>query len=255
MRHARIILAVLAATISLSAPAEARRHHQPAPQGVITSFCGDRVCPVLGPQGTAGRQGRAARGDVAASRTARGGAERRQASPRASQGESARGGYLTVPTAAGIALVAAPSFAGPAAAVIADLVAAGYKPRKLGSLSFARSHVPGSYHFRAKAVDVDQCGWGCTPAPKQTLRMIVARHGLRDGCEFRDAGHFDAGPHLPHARVVRNCGREYADAISSSRQRQAAAGIEPGADRVPPFYPATAELKDRRHARTAAGRL
>jgi hypothetical protein len=120
---------------------------------------------------------------------------------------------IVVPTAAGIDITVAPNFAAPAVAVIANLVAAGFTPRKLTCKSFAASHVDGSLHFRSRACDIEQCGWGCTPAPKQTLRMIVARHGLRDGCEFGDAGHFDDGPHLPYARVLRHCGRAYAEAI------------------------------------------
>ena len=42
--NARIAFAAMAAfTIALATPAEARRHHQPVPNGAITCFAGDRV--------------------------------------------------------------------------------------------------------------------------------------------------------------------------------------------------------------------
>lgn len=243
-----ILAALVVASIAFTVPAQAVQpgHH------AITCYSGDRVA-VCGTAGSdrvrTARVPRQARG-----RTLDAVGPRHQAAdvgqviPRPRQARIRPiGPYGTVPTAAGIEISCAPGFCGPAQAVIADLVASGFTPNDLGS--YARGgHVHGSYHYRSRAVDVAQCGWGCTPAPKQTLRMIVASHGLRDGCEFRDSGHFDDGPHLPYKRILRNCGRAYADAVVPGLARQAAAGVAPGDDRDPPFYPATADFKHRQHA-------
>lgn len=124
-----------------------------------------------------------------------------------------------VPTAAGIDIQVDRRLAAKAQGVIAELVAGGYKPRRITCLSHAPSHVKGSYHRRGGglACDIDQRGWGLSPVPKDLMRAATARHGVRDGCEFRDHGHFDLGAHLPRARVLRNCGRAYADAIDGRR--------------------------------------
>lgn len=123
------------------------------------------------------------------------------------------GNYTTVATAAGMEITGSSAFIYKAKAVIDDLVASGQKPLRVKCLSYAKSHVPGSLHFRGLACDVDQSGWGKTRISRQALSLAIAKVGLRDGCEFRDWGHFDAGPHLPRARVLRNCGRAYADAV------------------------------------------
>lgn len=135
------------------------------------------------------------------------------------------GRSVVVPTAAGIDIRVAPQFAAQAQAVIADLVSGGYRPKRITCLSYAPSHVKGSYHGRSGglACDVDQCGWGCSPVPKALMRAATARAGVRDGCEFRDHGHFDLGPHLQPARILRNCGATYAEAVSG-RRRLAARG-------------------------------
>jgi hypothetical protein len=242
MRSSRITLAALAAlSIFMISPADAwqgsaRNLHAPMiDAAAIPAY--PFPDQIRAPRASS----RAASRERKASRTARSSAGRRSASVDPSQG---RTGYLKT-TMGGIEVTVAQRFAGPAAAVIAELIGSGYQPKKLGSLSWARSHVSGSYHHRAEAIDVDQCGWGCTPAPKQVLRMIVARNGLRDGCEFRDAGHFDDGPHLPYARVLRNCGRAYADAIAPAERRERLAGVEAPDLRDPPFYAATADFKSR----------
>jgi hypothetical protein len=128
-----------------------------------------------------------------------------------------RGHYTTVTTSAGIEITGEASFISTAQAVIDDLVAAGYKPRRVSCLNYGASHVSNSLHYRGRACDVDQHGWGRTPAPHSTLTAIVLRHGLRDGCEFRDWGHFDNGPHLPYARIVRSCGAAYAEAVGARK--------------------------------------
>lgn len=249
----RIILAALAvATIAFTAPAEAKGPR--ATRAEIGSLLSTKVdvaaipaYPIEDRVKTA-RTPRHANGQRVGG--FRAGNRPRQANKASPGPRQARirpiGPFGTVPTAAGIDISCAPGFCAPAQDVIADLVATGFVPTDLGS--YARGgHVHGSYHYRSRAIDVAQCGWGCTPAPKQILRMIVASHGLRDGCEFRDSGHFDDGPHLPFKRVLRNCGRAYADAVSPSMTRQSAAGVAPGDDRDPPFYPATSDFKKRQH--------
>jgi hypothetical protein len=232
----RFVMAALAAFLlaALAHPAQAKRHHRSvAAPSPVTEFCG-------------GRYGRCY--DAPSPVVTR----RKAARHLSTAAKQTGGGYVTVPTAFNVNIEVAPGFAAPAAAVIADLAAAGFTTHKLKCRSFANSHVAGSLHFQSRACDVAQCGWGCTPAPKQTLRMIVARHGLRDGCEFTDAGHFDNGPHLPYSLVLRRCGKAYADAIEPNRRRQVAAGIEAPDIRDPPFYAATAGFK-RHSAQRVAG--
>lgn len=210
----RLLAALAVATITLgSAPADARpsktgSHFSPTLDvAAIPAYpVVDRVKPRRQPRAVASHaldeNGTPARVP-----------EGRKASRQAPEWQAARHGFVTVETAAGISITGEPSFIAKAAAVISDLADAGYKPRKLTCLSYSKSHVKGSYHFRGRACDVAQCGWGCTPAPKVVLRLIVARHGLRDGCEFNDAGHFDDGPRLPFARILRNCGAAYAAVV------------------------------------------
>lgn len=156
------------------------------------------------PARAAGRRALDANGTAARAPAAR------KAPRRAPEGQTARGRFTTVSAAGGLTLTGEPGFVSKAASVVGELVAAGYTPKRVTCLSYSKRHVRGSFHFRGRACDVDQTGWGRTPAPKVVLRLIVARHGLRDGCEFRDAGHFDDGPRLPFARVLRNCGAAYA---------------------------------------------
>jgi hypothetical protein len=203
----RIALAMMAATIALTTtPAEARRATN-APLRATLDVAAIPAYPI-GRQAT--RQPRAAsRLALDANGTPDRAAGRHQAISRAPQGQT----RWSTATGGGILLTGDPGFVHKAAAVIDDLVAAGYQPRRVTCLSFARSHVAESLHFQGRACDVAQCGWGCTPAPKVVLRLIVARHGLRDGCEFQDAGHFDDGPRLDFRRVLRNCGSAYAAAV------------------------------------------
>ena len=76
--------------------------------------------------------------------------------------------------------------------LIADFVAAGYKPRSIGC--FARGgHVPNSRHYAGAACDFDQRGWGLTVPFMYRAGEIIRKHGFRDGCAFNDCGHVDDG--------------------------------------------------------------
>lgn len=228
--NARITLAVAAVVFfSLQfTKSEAR----PAGQQIVT-------CDNYGCSDWPGAKAAAANGGAKALRGHRRPAEASRARPEPRQ-RAARG-YETIQTAAGRPLTVAPAFAGPAAAVIAQLVAGGYHPKKISGLNFGHGHVRGSLHFSGRAVDVDQCGWGCSPVPRALMRAATAAAGVRDGCEFRDHGHFDNGPHLPRERVIRNCGIAYADAIEPRRTTQMAS-----ARHRPSLYEAVSEFKERR---------
>jgi hypothetical protein len=109
---------------------------------------------------------------------------------------------VTVETAAGPVTVA-PEFAGKIVPFIEAVVAlTGEKPTRIKCYSRAASHVPGSLHFSGRACDFAQSGWGRTSYKVMYRIAALARaYGLRDGCEFRDWGHIDDGPHLPPART------------------------------------------------------
>ena len=95
---------------------------------------------------------------------------------------------------AGIPITVASHLAWQFQALIADFVAAGYRPRHIGC--FARGgHVRHSRHYVGAACDFDQRGWGKTAAFLYTARahQIIEAHGFRDGREFRDQGHVDDG--------------------------------------------------------------
>jgi hypothetical protein len=96
-----------------------------------------------------------------------------------------------VPTVAGSITVAknlAPRFQ----ALIADFVAHGYHPSHIGCFATG-GHVTFSRHYAGAACDFDQHGWGKTASFMYHAHEIIARHGLRDGCAFRDCGHVDDG--------------------------------------------------------------
>ncbi len=110
------------------------------------------------------------------------------------------GGIVTVSTVAGKITVAR-SLAGRFQALIADLVAHGYKPRRIGC--FARGgHVAHSRHYAGAACDFDQRGWGKTAAFMYHAHIIIARHGFRDGCSFGDCGHVDDGQPMRYAHSL-----------------------------------------------------
>ena len=108
------------------------------------------------------------------------------------------GGMVTVPTAAGSITVAS-HLASRFQALIADFVAAGYKPKSIGCLAHG-GHVPNSRHYAGAACDFDQRGWGLTAPFMYRARAIIAKHGFRDGCTFNDCGHVDDGLPIRHAR-------------------------------------------------------
>jgi hypothetical protein len=108
------------------------------------------------------------------------------------------GGIVTVATAAGPITVAA-HLASRFQALIADFVAAGYKPRHIGCFAHG-GHVPNSRHYEGAACDFDQRGWGLTNSFMYRARAIIAKHGFRDGCSFNDCGHVDDGMPVRHAR-------------------------------------------------------
>jgi hypothetical protein len=83
-------------------------------------------------------------------------------------------------------------------ALIADFVAHGYKPRRVGCLAHG-GHVPNSRHYHGAACDFDQSGWGRTTNFMYHAGPLIKKHGFRDGCSFKDCGHVDDG--LPtHSR-------------------------------------------------------
>lgn len=111
-------------------------------------------------------------------------------------------GLVTVATAAGINITVAPSFAPKIQGFIADLVARGYRPSRIRC--HARGgHVRGSFHYSGEACDFNQRGWGKTDGPMYRVADLAAKHGLRDGCTFRDCGHIDAGTRYARASTPR----------------------------------------------------
>jgi hypothetical protein len=106
------------------------------------------------------------------------------------------GGMVIVKTLAGPITVAS-HLAERFRALIADFVAAGYKPRRVGCLAHG-GHVPNSRHYHGAACDFDQSGWGRTTNFMYHARAIIKKHGFRDGCSFNDCGHVDDG--LPTRR-------------------------------------------------------
>lgn len=100
------------------------------------------------------------------------------------------GGLVTVPTAAGISITVAPAHAEKFVGFIADIVAAGYRPRDIGCYA-QRSR--GGAHPLGAACDFDQRARNSTAAFMYHIREIASRHGLRDGCSFGDCGHIEDG--------------------------------------------------------------
>ncbi len=110
-------------------------------------------------------------------------------------------GMVRVQTAAGPITVAS-HLASRFQALIADFVAAGYKPRAIGCLAHG-GHVPNSRHYAGAACDFDQRGWGLTTSfMYHKAHAIIVKHGFRDGCSFADCGHVDDG--LPTHRASRS---------------------------------------------------
>jgi hypothetical protein len=104
----------------------------------------------------------------------------------------AGGGVVTVQTAANPITVSA-SIAGSMRALIADLVAHGYRGHVTCQ---AAGHMPHSLHHTGEACDFAQLSRNRVAAGAGIMyhaRSIIAAHGLRDGCSFHDCGHVDDG--------------------------------------------------------------
>lgn len=112
---------------------------------------------------------------------------------------------IVVPTRAGNIAVA-PSFAPKIVPFINALVdLTGKKPARI-KCHATSGHVANSLHYRGRACDFEQCGWGCTPYKVMyAVHALAKKYGLRDGCEFADWGHIDDGPHLPAKRIRGKC--------------------------------------------------
>jgi tetratricopeptide (TPR) repeat protein len=106
---------------------------------------------------------------------------------------------VTVKTAAGSITVAG-HLAQRFKALIADLVAHGYRPRSVGCYA-SSGHVRNSRHYHGAACDFDQTGWGRTAPFMYHASAIIRKHGFRDGCDFRDCGHIDDGLSLRYASL------------------------------------------------------
>jgi hypothetical protein len=108
--------------------------------------------------------------------------------------EETHSGLVTVQTAAGIPITVASHLASKFQALVADFVAAGYRPRHIGCHAHG-GHVRNSRHYAGAACDFDQRGWGKTVAFMYSSRAhaIIVAHGFRDGRDFRDQGHVDDG--------------------------------------------------------------
>jgi hypothetical protein len=117
---------------------------------------------------------------------------------------------ITVPTAAGIDVTVAPSFAKSIQGFIADAVAAGYRPRRIKCYSRSHSHVRHSLHFSGQACDFNQHGWGKTDRFMYHVRALAAKWDLRDGCTFRDCGHIDAGRQIARRGRARSARKRWA---------------------------------------------
>jgi hypothetical protein len=135
---------------------------------------------------------------------------------------------ITVDSAAG-PITVAPEFAPKIVPFIAAVVAlTGAKPTRVKCYSTAASHVAGSLHFRGRACDFAQRAWGVTSyRVMYAIEALARRYGLRDGCEFRDWGHIDDGPHLPASRTQACRAGPFVTAHNIAARELAAAGAAP----------------------------
>lgn len=123
--------------------------------------------------------------------------------------QSARAELVTIPTAAGINITVAHDFAAPMQGFIADLVASGVRPSQIHCYNLARTHVPGSLHFTGRACDFNGSANRFRPMNRHRVSAMAARHGLRDGCDFGDCGHIDAGLAYAHRGARRYAARRH----------------------------------------------
>lgn len=116
----------------------------------------------------------------------------RSVQPRRHPAGSAGVGIVSVAVASGQKITVAANLASKFVNMIAEFVAAGYKPHAIGC--YARDgHIPNSRHYVGAACDFDQTGRDKTVSFMYHAREIIARNGLRDGCSFGDCGHVDDG--------------------------------------------------------------
>jgi hypothetical protein len=102
------------------------------------------------------------------------------------------GGVVTIQTAANPITVSA-NIAGQMRALIADLVAHGYRGHVTCQAS---GHMPHSLHHTGEACDFAQLSRNRVAAGAGVMyhaSSLIAAHGLRDGCSFHDCGHVDSG--------------------------------------------------------------
>jgi len=106
---------------------------------------------------------------------------------------------VTVPTAAGIPITVARHLAPRFQALIADFVAHGYTPRRIGCYA-SYGHVPNSRHYAGAACDFDGSLSRSPFMRSYIAAKIIQKHHFRNGCSFvapfygiRDCGHVDDG--------------------------------------------------------------
>lgn len=118
---------------------------------------------------------------------------------------------VIVPTMAGIDIQVNSASAAKFQAFIADLVAAGYVPHQIHGYA-SGGHVHNSYHYRGDAIDIDGSANKVSALRAGRVRAIAMKHGLRDGCEFHDCGHYDTGkPIKRYARRSRRIVAAHSD--------------------------------------------
>ena len=99
---------------------------------------------------------------------------------------------VTVDTAAGISIRVAADFAASIGGFITDLVARGVHPGRIHCFA-ATGHARHSLHHSGHACDFDGSANRFEDMNRNRVSDLAAKWGLRDGCEFDDCGHIDAG--------------------------------------------------------------
>jgi len=104
---------------------------------------------------------------------------------------------VTVPTAAGQGITVAKHLAQRFQNLIADLVAAGYKPKRISCFSLT-GHVAHSRHHVGAACDFDGSLSRNAFMRSPTANRIIVKNRFRNGCSFKvngitDCGHVDDG--------------------------------------------------------------
>ncbi len=95
-------------------------------------------------------------------------------------------------------------------ALVADLCEMGHCPKSV--ICFALHHKPGSNHDGGGACDIDQRGRNKTSKFMYHSGALIKKHGLFDGCSFRDCGHVEG------LRGLCNYGQ--CDTISARRHKR-----------------------------------